>query len=136
VYFENATELERIFGGWPSFHDAEILRASFDRSGDDGPRLELVIHAFQTTPEVDASGFFVRRNHTKVTLTFTKLAVSRFRLFNRQNVLSSIQVKPILAAQHEGRRLRVDLQSSYGLEATFECEQAIVSGSEPYEPTV
>lgn len=51
---ENAAALEAIFGRWPSFHDAEVLRVALDRSGDDGPTLELVVHVFVMTGEVDA----------------------------------------------------------------------------------
>jgi hypothetical protein len=79
--FENAAELENIFGGWPSFHDAEVS----------------------------------------------------FEWFNHQNVLWSLDIEDIPPAEHDGRRFRVELPSSYGLEATFECERAIVSGVRPYE---
>ena len=131
--FENATELERVFGGWPSFHDAEVLTASFDRSGNDGPTLQLVVHVFEMTPEVDAKGYFVLKNHTEVTMIFTKIAVNRFEWFNHQNVLSSLEIEDIPPAEHDGRRFRIDLPSSYGLEATFECDRAIVSGVRPHE---
>jgi hypothetical protein len=66
----------------------------------------------------------------------TKIALSRFEWFNHQNVLSSLEVEEIPASEHDGRRLRVDLPSSFGLEATFECERAIVSSVKPYEPAV
>jgi hypothetical protein len=34
---ENAAALTKIFGKWPTFHDAEVLRIVLDRAGDDGP---------------------------------------------------------------------------------------------------
>ena len=84
MYFENGNELERIFGEWPSFHDAEVIRASLDRSSDEAPTLELVIQVFQMTPEVDSKGYFVLKNHTEVRMLFTKIALSRFEWFNHQ----------------------------------------------------
>jgi len=32
--FANATLLETRFGGWPSFHDAEVLRGELSRDHD------------------------------------------------------------------------------------------------------
>jgi hypothetical protein len=40
---DNHELLTRIFGKWPSFHDAEVLSLRLERSGnshDDGPVLE------------------------------------------------------------------------------------------------
>jgi hypothetical protein len=34
---ENANLVESIFGGWPSFHDAEIHGILITRDGDSGP---------------------------------------------------------------------------------------------------
>lgn len=134
MHFENAAELERVFGFWPSFHDAEVIRATFETSGEDSPTLQLVVYVFEMTPEVDGKGYFVLKNQTEVTMTFTRVAVSRFQWFHQQNVLQDLGIEDIPPADHEGRRFRIDLPSCVGLEATFECARAIVSGVRPYRP--
>src|SRR5262245_26846346 len=113
--FENAEELLSIFGGWPSFHDAEVLRVSLDRSGSEGPTLEAVIHVFEMTSEVDSKGFYVLTNHTEVSLKFTEVSLSRCQWFNHQNVLASLEVDELNPSEHEGRRFRVTMPSLYGL---------------------
>ena len=65
VTFENSSALESIFGRWPSFHDAEMLRVVLDRSGDEGPTLEAVIRVFEMTSDVDPKGYYVLKNHTE-----------------------------------------------------------------------
>ena len=47
AHFENEEKLIDIFGYWPSFHDAEILRIRLDRAGSDGPSLTADIHVFE-----------------------------------------------------------------------------------------
>src|SRR5579871_2051209 len=68
---ENQEALTRIFGDWPSFHDAEVLSLVLGRHGIEdrpGPTLEARIHVFQMTGEVDERGYFRLGNHTLVVL--------------------------------------------------------------------
>jgi hypothetical protein len=88
------------------------------------------------TAEVDAKGFYVLKNHTEVTLRFTHVMLSRLQWFNRQNVLWSLEVEELDPTAHEGRRFRVEMPSSYGLEAAFECRRAIVLNVQPFRPAV
>ena len=131
-YIENVSALESIFGRWPSFHDAEVLRVVLDRSGDDGPTLYTTIHLFEMTSEVDAKGYFVLKNHTEVELMFTTVELIRLQGFNNQNVISTLKINPTEPRNAGSRRLRVELSSSYGLETVFECERAVVSEVKPY----
>jgi hypothetical protein len=93
--WEHASNLVSVFGRWPSFHDAEVLRLSLDRSGEEGPTLDVVIHVFEMTTEIDAKGFYVLKNHTELTLRFTHVVLSRLQWFNHQNVLSSLEVEEL-----------------------------------------
>jgi hypothetical protein len=64
---DNHELLTRIFGTWPSFHDAEVLTVRLDRSGnsaDDGPALEAAIHVFRMTSEIDSRGYYVSKRTT------------------------------------------------------------------------
>ena len=72
-------KLTRIFGGWPSFHDAEILKLDLWR-GDVEPERELyvfpvltlLIHVWDLTRETDAEGYMISRNHMLVSLRFPR----------------------------------------------------------------
>lgn len=134
VKIENAESLEFVFGRWPSFHDAEVLRVVLDRSGEDGPTLEAAIHVFEMTSEVDSRGYYVLRHHTEVVLRFTGVVLSRLQWFNHQNVLSSLEISELEPHEHEGTRFHVEMPSSYGLEAEFDCKRVVVASVRPYEP--
>jgi len=111
---EHSDRVTRIFGEWPSFHDAEVVRLVLDRSGSEGPTLEVQIHVFAATSEVDATGHYVLKNHTLVTLQVTEVALEKMQWFNNQNVLFDLVIVDIDPAAHEGRRLRVELSSPTG----------------------
>jgi len=56
----NAHLLVDCFGQWPSFHDSEVVRLLFDRHSVGGPSATLLIHAWNTLPEVDERGYYCR----------------------------------------------------------------------------
>ena len=122
-----------IFGTWPSFHDAEVLRLTLDRGGAEGPSLELVLHAFEMTADVAPSGAYVLKNHIVLTLRFAGVALESLTGFNHQNVLSCLVIAPLDPEQHDGRRIAVTLDSSYGLEGCFECSSCHVADVRPYD---
>jgi hypothetical protein len=125
---ENKEQLTQIFGRWPSIHDTEIHRVILDRDGADAPTLELAIHVWRPTSETDATGHYLLRDHTLVTLRFTRVEVDELSGFNGQNVLSGLKISDIDPTANEGRRCRVEMSSSYGLGGLFDCERIIVAG--------
>src|SRR5687767_7038301 len=90
----NIEALEQIFGYWPSFHDAEVVKVRLDR-GDSldaqgegrKPTLEADIHVFETTDEVTDQGFYALRKHTLATFAFRGIDELQLEGFNHQNVL-------------------------------------------------
>ena len=54
-----ADEVVAWFGGWPSFHDAEVLEFLFVRKGTSYLRL----HAWVMTDQLDARGYYVLDKH-------------------------------------------------------------------------
>jgi len=60
---EGGSRLRDWFGFSTTFHDDEIVRASFDANN-----AELVIAAFQMTSETDEKGFFVQDRQVTVTI--------------------------------------------------------------------
>jgi hypothetical protein len=55
-----------IFGSWPSFHDAEVVRLRLERTEkyDSGPSLHTDVHTFEVTSDIDVQGRYVLRHHT------------------------------------------------------------------------
>ena len=129
---QDAQKLIEVFGIWPSFHDAEVLSIRLDRGGPDGPTLELRIHVFEATSEVDAAGYYVLRNHTEVTLRFADVALDALSGFNQQNVIFELEVSTVDALLHDGRSMSVALTPSFGVEAEFFCSTAWVTDVRPY----
>jgi hypothetical protein len=133
----NARALTERFGGWPSFHDAEVHSLHLERAGPHGPSLSAVIHVFEMTSEVAASGHYVLKNHTLVTFRFDDVAIEYLDGFNEQNVLAALHLTPIEESQLDpptfpNSRLQVVLESSYGLDAGFECATATIVEARPY----
>ena len=51
----HSERLTAIFGAWPSFHDAEVHRCVLMRSAPGEASLELLIHLWEITDELDPS---------------------------------------------------------------------------------
>lgn len=121
--------LTRIFHGWPSFHDAEIVRFSLQRQ----PRsafLECVIHVFATPGALDADEHFVTTDHTLVTLRFDGIELQRLEDFNQQNVIDDLRIE--LAAQEGKKRFIVTMPANNGCDARFSSDAIRVIAVEPY----
>lgn len=131
---EDASRLTAVFGRWPTFHDAEVHRVVLDRGGEDGPSLEAVIHVFEMTKEVNADGFYVLKNHTLVTLRFSNVALDYIDDFNHQNVIYELHLTSIEPESPGGRTIAVRMETSFGLDAEFECASCKVMDLQPYEP--
>lgn len=95
--------------------------------------MEAVIHVFEMTAEIDSAGYYVLVNHTLVTLQFRGVVLEELKWFNHQNVLFELLLNPLNPAEHEGRRIAVEMTSSFGMEATFECVECEVTHVQPWE---
>jgi Immunity protein 50 len=113
------------FGYWPSFHDAEVLSITLDRSHPS----RIVVHTWNRTDEVDARGYFVLDKHAIVTFVLEDFLLDRQGItntqidgFNAQNVVSSLTVRKTVEgydlilygiygvnASISAKRLRVEL---------------------------
>jgi hypothetical protein len=134
---EGSQKLEEIFGEWPSFHDAEVLDITLDREAHGavrGPTVRFTVHAFQMTDEVDSRGYYVLRNHVLVRFALYSTEVLHLEGFNLQNVLFGLHVSKPAEPAAPDLAVQVDLKSSYGVAASFQCARAEVASVEPYEP--
>jgi hypothetical protein len=96
------------FGGWPSFHDAEIMTLHIDRER----RLSSIrIHAFTTSNRTDSNGHFIRERETFVVFEFTGIRSMRIdgEDADRQNVISGLLIEQLDAGY------RLDLGPCYGM---------------------
>ncbi|WNG39623.1 hypothetical protein F0U61_42585 [Archangium violaceum] len=135
-FFANAERLTRIFGYWPSFHDAEVLELNLSRGGngaevggDNAPILTARIYVFEMTSKV-RSGRFVLRNHTRVTLRFEGVDGLELDGFNHQNALNALSFELVPRTDGGPSLLAVTFDPAYGLGASFTCRSAEVVEAE------
>jgi hypothetical protein len=130
---EDADRLLRIFGKWPCFHDAEVLRLTLDRAGPEGPTLEAQIHVSEMTTAIDGDGRYVLRHPTRVTLRFTNVLLETAHGFNQQNVLTDLEITSGPPAAKEGRRFGVVMGGCWGLHAELSCDRIVVVEAIPWD---
>jgi immunity protein 50 of polymorphic toxin system len=121
------------FGRWPAFHDAEVYAVRMDsgRRSDGQIRLEIDVHLFRGTRE-EATGELVYVDHTLATLEFLGAEDIELGGFNSQNVLFDLLLEPVQTTT--GDRIRVLLQSSFGLGGGFSCSQVRVVAAVDFTP--
>jgi hypothetical protein len=125
---ENSSALTAIFGGWPSFHDAEILSIHLDH-GVKSPSCGVDVHVFRMTEEVDSRGHYVFRDHSIATLDFKDVDSFELDEFNHQNVLSELSITLNDAGDH---KYSVDFEGIVGCSLTFKCNAISVVSVRPY----
>jgi hypothetical protein len=106
-FIAGANALTHIYGEWPTFHDAELLRIEMQRSP---LRLILDVLTQQRPPAL------------VVQLVFDDIEEVELGGFNNQNVLFALHV------DQAERDVAVTLYSSYGLGGTFRCRGVTVAG--------
>ncbi len=127
--------LTAVFGRWPSFHDAEVVRLALERSEPygDGPDLVADVHAFEMTDEVSPDGSYVLRRHVLVTFRFRGIANVHIKAFNNQNALAGLAITDIRSHQIEDLRYEVRFDGSFGVDASFLCREASVESVRPWK---
>ena len=131
---EGSEKLISIFGRWPSFHDAEIIELQLwrgDVNPDKEPVLTLKMHCFEITKEVNAEGYFVRRNHTLSTFKFHNVDDLKMQGFNHQNAIFGLSIDRLERSQAPSPYFTVELEPAYGIEASFTCLRVEVSEAIP-----
>jgi hypothetical protein len=119
-----AEKLVAVFGDWPVFHDAEVVWLKLDRRphGDgSGPTLEALVHGWEMTDEVGPEGHYVLRHRVLVHLRFREVVDLRLEDFNIQNVLFALRIADVQEPQAAAARFDVRFQSTFGVDASFQC---------------
>jgi len=125
----NGNLIVERFGGWPSFHDAEVISVHLSGHRPERPSCEMVIHAWLMTDKVDARGYYVLEKHSLVTLRFEELLTSEFSNFNHHNCLSSLWIEE--GPFENEPALRVQFPTNYGLEGSALCMRVVVKSVQP-----
>jgi hypothetical protein len=84
----NSQALVEVMGCWPSFHDAHLLEAL--RTNDD---LQVVVHVFEMTDEVDAAGYFVLTKHHLIRLQLLRVITCNMPTDKEGDILDSLTAK-------------------------------------------
>jgi hypothetical protein len=105
-----AADVIAWFGYWPTFHDGEVLSVTLDRRNPS----RVVVHAFESTPEVDSRGHYVSAKHAIVTFILSEVTNTRIEQFNHQNVLNGLFVKRTPAGY------QLVLEGIHGLDGTID----------------
>ena len=132
---QNEYLLTDVFGGFPSFHDAEVVTISLKRHGRDSyAELEAVVHVFEMTDKVDESGRYILQNHSLVKFRFSRIINLELADFNQQNVLAHLDITKTSDRDTDNIRFRVLLKGIHGVTASFHCEAVSIESVEPFSP--
>lgn len=129
-----AEKVVSIFGRWPSFHDAEVIRFVLERSDPyaAGPSIFVDVHAFEMTSEIAADGIYVLKHHTLISFHFAGVVEVQLEEFNNQNVLRDLDIIEISDRQMELLKYEVHFDSTFGLDARFLCREVTITNVQPW----
>lgn len=100
---QGVEKITEIFGRFPSFHDAEVLKIVLDRSGSGKfkPTLESLMWTWQMTNEIDENRRIVLENHCFVDFKFSEIAELSLQGFNHQNVINELVIEEVSDKHYE-----------------------------------
>ena len=123
-----AERLVRVFGRWPSFHDAEVVDLRLERRGRDdfeGPVLLARFHLFRGRKDPSRAGGVRWEDHTLATLRFGCVHHLSIAGFNHQNAILDLHIETLEAGAHPASpslpAYRVAFEPSFGVGASFLC---------------
>jgi hypothetical protein len=125
----NAKALVEVYGYWPSFHDAVILRLALDRGGVMGPEMTVQYDLWEPNPE--------HQEHMLVTLVFRGIKSFILAEFNVENMIDEMEIIPIAHPREDNCRFSVRFNSFYppdsglALEMDFQCREIEVANVAP-----
>lgn len=126
--------LTSVFGCWPSFHDAEVVRLELVRApaSAGGPGVLADVHAFEMTKEVGADGHFILRHHVLVGFRFSGVHELRLGGWNHQNVLNGLSIEDIQSGQFDELKFAVRFDGCWGVDAAFLCRDVAIESVHPW----
>jgi hypothetical protein len=122
TYIRNYQTVLAAYGYWPSFHDAPLL--SFIHSPPPASTVDLSVHVFELTHEVNAEGFFIPHKHHVIRFVFYDVEDVKLRQFDVPNTLFEMCFSPP-RHDHSARKFTVGLSSVLG----GDCVASFAAGS-------
>jgi hypothetical protein len=121
------------YGRWPRFHDGYVRHFQIiSQAGNSGAMIDLVIHGFEMTPQVDERGYYGSTKHHLIHFQFTGASHLEFEDLDMPDaIVGSLEFENIPSGAQDSMRLLVDLNSCYGLGGRFQCETARVMSVDP-----
>jgi hypothetical protein len=119
-----AEKLIAVFGRWPTFHDAEVVRLGLDRrspTGECEPTIDAVVHTWEMTNKIDAAGHYGMRNHVLVHLRFFGIDELQLNGFNGQNALFALTASAVEGREADGLHCQINFNPSFGVGMLFLC---------------
>jgi hypothetical protein len=124
----NSEKLTKIFGYWPSFHDAEVLEmylsrgnVKADKNLYDFPFLILKLFTWELTKDVNPQGYVICQKYTLVTLKFGDIDDFVMQGFNHQNALFEISIEKQERKVGVSPYFQVELNPAFGMGSSFKC---------------
>ena len=135
---EGSQKLTRIFGYWPTFHDAEVLEFNLwrgnvnpDKAQYTFPIVTARIHLWEITGKVDANGYYVLQNHLLATIRFHDVEECRMEGFNHQNAILGLDVTEEHRSQGTTPVFNVTFRPAFGIDASLKCSRVEVIEAVP-----
>ncbi len=127
----NSCLVESIYGYWPSFHDAEILKIQFIRGLEAKEKkssalVELNYWETKAINEGTSALDYVLDKNNIITIEFVGLSESSVNGFNFQNVIDEL----VLTKADNG--INANFVSIHGADVCFVCGTVSVVGVKPY----
>ena len=92
TFLNNYQALLDHFGYWPSFHDANVI--SYAGPTAECQTVDLTLHTWEMTSEVDAKGYYVLRKHALVAFRFAGVHDASLERFDSGNILFGMDITP------------------------------------------
>ena len=106
VSLHGSDAIMQWFGGWPSFHDAEIIGMNLARAG------QSVLRVYPYYPDKPATVDFIFEEITDVELAD----------FSGQNVISSLGIEEVIDQTKE-KAIRLTMSPCYGLAGRIDAKR-------------
>jgi hypothetical protein len=90
TFIRNHQALSDHFGYWPSFHDANVI--SYTGPTADRQTVDLVLHTWEMTSEVDTKGYYVLQKHVLITFRFAGVHAASLERFDSANILFGLNI--------------------------------------------
>ena len=113
TFLSNYQALLDHFGYWPSFHDANVI--SYAGPSAERQTVDLTLHTWEMTSEVDAKGYYVLRKHALVAFRFAGVHDASLERFGSGNTLFGMDI----TRAGDADSFRVELNSVMDMSCDF-----------------